>query len=96
MTKWTKYDVADYLDTEDARKKYLDAAMEIGDPLIIQAAIGDVARAKGMSSVSEESGLSRENLYRSLSGEKDAYFSTIVKVLDVLGYRVEVARKATA
>ena len=96
MTTWSSYDAADYLETEEKQLEYLTAIIELGDPLAIQAALGSIARARGMSAVSETTGLSRENLYRSLSGTKEARFSTIFKVLNALGYQLKIMPKTNA
>ena len=96
MTTWSSYDAADYLETEEKQLEYLTAIIDLGAPLAIQAALGSIARARGMSAVSETTGLSRENLYRSLSGTKEARFSTIFKVLNALGYQLKIMPKTNA
>ena len=75
------WDAADYLETPEAIAAYLEAAMEDGDPALITAALGDIARARGMTSVAKDAGLSREALYRALSADGRPEFVSIVKVL---------------
>jgi probable addiction module antidote protein len=88
------YDSAEYLDTPEAIAEYLTEALEDADPSFIAKAIGTAARARGMSEVAREAGVSRENLYRALSGETKPEFETIRRVLDALGVRLEVKPKA--
>jgi probable addiction module antidote protein len=85
--KTTAYDVADYLSTPEECAAYLDASIaeSQGDPAFIAKAIGDIARAKGMSELARETGMGRESLYKALSGERNPEFGTILKVLKALG-----------
>jgi probable addiction module antidote protein len=83
------WDVAEHLDTPEAIVAYLVAAFEDGDPKLVTAAIGDVARARGMTDLSRETGLSRESLYRGLSEDGNPAFSTVLKVLHAFGVRLE-------
>lgn len=84
MVKAKAFDAADYLDSPEIIAAYLTEAFESDDPALIARAIGAVARARGMSAVAEQAGLSRENLYRSLGGEAKPEFGTILKVLHAL------------
>lgn len=84
------WDVTEHLDSEEAIAAYLDAVFEDGDPKLIAAAIGDVARARGMSEIAEKSGLSRESLYRALSSDGNPEMATVLKVMRALGMRVSV------
>lgn len=88
-TKTTSYDVAEHLRTPDEMAAYLDAWLEDApdDPSGIARALGDVARAKGMSQVAKDAGLSRESLYRALSAEGNPSFATVLKVAKALGVR---------
>lgn len=86
----TPWDAADYLDTPARIVAYLEAAFEDGDPALVAAAIGDVARAKGMSHVARETGLAREALYRGLSDKGNPQLSTVLEVLRSLGLRLSV------
>jgi probable addiction module antidote protein len=89
-TKTTRYDVAEHLRTPEEMAAYLEACMEEakGDASFIAKALGDIARAKGMSNVAREAGLSRESLYKALSGERTPSFDTILKVMNVLGIKL--------
>ncbi len=89
-TKTSRYDVAEHLRTPEEMAAYLEAYMEEanGDAAIIAKALGDIARAKGMSQVAREAGLSRESLYKALSGERAPGFDTILKVIGALGLKL--------
>ena len=99
MTKTvtTRYDVAEHLRTPKEMAAYLEACFEEadGDAAFIAKALGDVARAKGMSQVARDAGLSRESLYKALSGERAPAFDTILKVIGALGLTLhaQVSRK---
>jgi len=84
------WDVVDHFETEEDMIAYLDAAFEDGDPILIAAALGDVARAKGMSQIARDAGVGRESLYKSLSTSGNPEFSTVLKVMDALGLRLHV------
>jgi probable addiction module antidote protein len=88
----TPYDTADYLKTEEEMALYLDACFEEAgdDPAFIAAALGDIARARGMTQLAKDTGLGRESLYKALSGEGNPSFSTILKVINALGLRLAV------
>ena len=88
-TKTTPYDVAEYLRTPEEMAAYLDTWLEEApdDPSGIARALGDIARAKGMSQVAKDAGLSRESLYRALSSEGNPSFATVLKVAKALGVR---------
>ena len=96
-TVTTRYDVAEHLRTPKEMAAYLEACFEEadGDAAFIAKALGDVARAKGMSQVARDAGLSRESLYKALSGERAPGFDTILKVIGALGLtlRAKVSRK---
>lgn len=93
-TKIAKFDVAEYLDSPEIIAAYLTEAFETDDPKFIANAIGDVARAKGMTAIAEETGLSRASLYASFDGETKTEFNTVRKVLDALDVKLVVAPKA--
>ena len=84
-TKTKKWDAADHLNSVADMAAYLEAALEEGDPTIFAAALGDVARAKGMTKIAQETGLGRESLYKSLSPNGNPEFATVLKVLQSLG-----------
>ncbi len=83
--KTKKYDVADYLDSDEMIAVYLDAAFESGDTSRIAEALGDVARARGMTKIAKATGLAREQLYKTLSAEGKPELSTVLKVLAAFG-----------
>ena len=89
-TETTPYDVADHLRTPEEMAAYLEACMEEadGDAAFIAKALGDIARAKGMTQVARDTGLSRESLYKSLSGECVPSFDTVIKVIRALGLKL--------
>ena len=79
------WDPADHLSTDEDMAAYLEAALEEGDPVLVAAALGDIARAKGMSQVARDAGLGRESLYKALSPSGNPEFATILKVVAALG-----------
>jgi len=85
--KTSRYDVAEHLRTPKEMAAYLEACLAEadGDAYVIAKALGDIARAKGMTQVARDSGLSRESLYKALSGERIPTFDTILKVVSALG-----------
>jgi len=89
-TNFTKFDVAEHLNTPEEMALYLDACFEEsdGDAAFIAKALGDIARAQGMTQVAKNAGMSRESLYKSLSGERVPDFSTILKVTKALGLKL--------
>jgi probable addiction module antidote protein len=90
-TKTTRYDIAEHLRTPEEMAAYLEASFEEAgsDATFIAKALGDIARAKGMSAVAKEAGLSRESLYKALSGERSPGFDTILKVVRALGLKLQ-------
>lgn len=91
MGKTIPWDSTEYLKTDEDIANYLDAVFEDGDPALIAAALGDVARAKGMSQVAQAAGLGRESLYKALSPEGNPEFATVLKVMRALGLKLKVA-----
>lgn len=87
----TRWDVTEHLDTDERISLFLEAVFEDGDPTLMAAAIGDVARARGMTQIAKEAGVAREALYRSLSSDGNPEFATIVKVLKALGLRFSIS-----
>lgn len=89
-TTTTRYDVAEHLRTPEEMAAYLEACLEEaeGDAAFIAKALGDIARAKGMAQVARDAGLSRESLYKALSGERSPDFDTILKVVGALGLKL--------
>ena len=86
--KFRNWDVVEYLKTEEDMVLYFDACLEEGDPALITAALGDIARAKGMSQVARDAGISREGLYKALSSEGNPEFATVLKVMKALGLKL--------
>jgi probable addiction module antidote protein len=86
----TRFDVAEHLRDEEEMRLYIEAAFEEAgdDAAFIARALGDVARARGMSQIARDAGLSRESLYKALSGERSPDFSTVLKVLRALGLKL--------
>jgi probable addiction module antidote protein len=89
-TKTRQYDVAEHLRTSEEMAAYLEAAFEEadGDAAFVAKALGDIARAKGMTQVAREAGVSRESLYKALSGERSPGFDTILKVMKALDLKL--------
>jgi probable addiction module antidote protein len=81
----TPFDVADYLDSRQAQAEYITAAYETGDPEFIRDAYNIVARARGMARIAEETGLSRESLYKALGERGNPQFGTVMKINRALG-----------
>jgi len=88
------YDSAEYLEDEQAIIEYLDEAMKIAmedsDPSFLIVALGTVARARGMTQIAKDAGLSRESLYKALGSDGNPEFGTVIKVLQALGLRLTV------
>lgn len=97
-TGTSRYDVAEHLRTAEEMAAYFEACLEEadGDAAFIAKALGDIARAKGMARVARDAGLSRESLYKALSGERSPDFETILKVVGALGLELhaKVARES--
>lgn len=94
-TVTTLWDPADHLKTEEDMAAYLEAALEEGDPALVAAALGDIARAKGMTHIARETGLGRESLYKALSPTGNPEFATILKVVSVLGLQLHASPATT-
>jgi probable addiction module antidote protein len=90
---FARFDVADYLTTEADIVAFLDAAAEEADPALMASALGAVARARNMSRLAREAGLTREGLYKALSPDGNPSLATVMKVAKALGVRIGV-RKA--
>ena len=96
MTKISAFEVADYLDSPDAMLGYLELAMEDDNPDVFIAALGHVARARGMSHLAEISGLGRESLYKALKPGSKLRYETVQKIVSVLGFRLSLQRTDAA
>ncbi|MBU3538203.1 addiction module antidote protein [Polynucleobacter sp. UK-Gri1-W3] len=90
ISELPKLDVVDYLKTEADIVGYLTAVLEDGDPALFVAAIGDIARAKGMTAIAKKSGVTREALYRALKIEAHPRFETVARVINALGMKLSV------
>lgn len=90
-TKTSAFDSAAYLDSPDAIEAYLEDALESNDAAIIAHALGVIARAKGMSQIAQDAGLSRESLYKALSADGNPELATVLKVIKALGLKLTVA-----
>lgn len=88
-TKTIPYDGSAFLKTPKQMAAYLEAALEDGDPRVIAAALGDIARAKGMAQIARETGLNRESLYDALSAEGNPRLTTFLKVISSLGIHLK-------
>ncbi len=88
--KTSVWDVTEHLKTDEDMAAYLEAALEQGDTSVVTAALGDIARAKGMTQIARQSGMGRESLYKALSPEGNPEFATILKVIDALGLELHV------
>ena len=90
-TQTRPWDPAEHLETEEDMAAYLNVALEEGDVALILATLGDIARAKRMAVVAQETGLGRESLYKSLSADGNPEFATVLKVVRALGLRLQAA-----
>ena len=86
--QFRRYDTVNYLKAEDDITNYLDAAMEDGDPALILAALGDVARARNLSQLARDAGMSRQGLDKALSGTGNPSLVTVLKITRALGLRL--------
>ncbi len=90
MVNISKFDAADYLDSEEAIAEYLSASLEDDNPDVFLAAIADVAKARGMTEIARMTGLGRESLYKALAPGAKPRYDTILKVLNGLGVKLSV------
>jgi len=88
--KTTKWDATEHLKTDEDIAAYLEAVLEDGDSALVAAALGDIARAKGMSKLAKKAGLGRESLYKALSPDGNPEFATVLKVIRSLGLKLHV------
>ncbi|OCJ02469.1 addiction module antitoxin [Agrobacterium sp. 13-626] len=88
------FDSARYLENQDAIAEYIMAATENGDPKELAMALGVVAKARGISDLSRQTGLTRQAIYKALSGEGNPELGTIAKVADALGFRLSLVAKS--
>ena len=88
--KTRPFDMANYLGNEEEVAEYLRQVLEDGDPVELAAALGDIARARGMTQLARDTGLSRESLYKSLSGERAPSSDTLFKVIHAMGFKLSL------
>lgn len=86
----SRFDVADYLDNDEIIAEYLNAALQDGDETAILTAIGNIAKAIGMTKIAEQTGLSRPSLYKALSEGAKPQFATVLKVLRAIGGSLQI------
>ncbi|MCW9714806.1 addiction module antidote protein [Avibacterium avium] len=90
MEKLTDFDVAEYLNNEDEMQLYLNEVLQEDNMELILSALGDIAKARNMSQLSRETGISREGLYKALSGSGNPTFATVLKVMKALNLTFQV------
>jgi probable addiction module antidote protein len=88
MTKFARFDAADYLDSEEVMAEYLQACLDDSNPNVFLSALADVAKAKGMAEIARASGLGRESLYKALAPGAHPRHETILKVIHALGLKM--------
>ena len=88
--KTSRFDIADYLDSNEMIAEYLNTALEEGDDSAVIVAIGNIAKAIGMTKIAEQTGLSRPSLYKALSEGSKPQFSTILKVVKAIGGNLQI------
>lgn len=89
--KYSKLDVVDYLDSEEAIAAYLSAVMEENDPELLIAALGDIARARGMAKLAEDTGLNRESLYKALRPGAKPRFDTVFRIMKAMNIKIQAS-----
>lgn len=89
------FDIAEYLDDEAMITEYMNVVLEENDPTMLASALGDIARARGMTQLAKETGLSRESLYKGLSGDRIPSTETLLKVIHALGFKLSVSKVDT-
>ena len=85
------WDAAEHLRSRDEMAAYLEAALDDGDAALVAAALGDIARASGMTAIARETGLGRESLYKALSPEGNPEFATVLKVIRSMGLKLHAS-----
>jgi probable addiction module antidote protein len=95
MTKTTRFDAADYLDSEERQSAYIAQALETGDADFVRDALGLVARARGMGEIAKKAGLNRESLYKALGETGNPEFGTVMRIVRALGLTLSVHPTAT-
>ena len=93
---YTSWDTAEFLTDDELIIEYLNAALDEDDPAYFMKAVGNVARAKGMTTIAQETQLGRPSLYKALSGERDPRIGTVMKVLAALGIQLTIRQSTRA
>ena len=93
---YTSWDTAEFLTDDELIIEYLNAALDEDDPAYFMKAVGNVARAKGMTTIAQETQLGRPSLYKALSGERDPRIDTVMKVLAALGIQLTIRQSTRA
>ncbi len=96
MPKTTRFDAADYLDTEQRQVAYIAAALETGDADFVRDALGVVAKARGMAEIAKSAGLNRESLYKALGETGNPEFATVMRIVHALGLTLSSRPAETA
>jgi probable addiction module antidote protein len=91
MVKVTEFDPSEFLDNEELIAQYLTAALEDENPDVFLAAVGNVAKARGMTAIAERTGLGRESLYKAMAPGAKPRYDTVLKVLHSLGVKISVS-----
>jgi probable addiction module antidote protein len=94
--KIDKWDPAEFIDTKEDVIAHLDVALEDGDMEFVLKTVGHIARSEGMAQIASELGVTREGLYKSLAPDGNPSFETVLKLLDILGFRLKVEQKVSA
>ncbi|MCL2746015.1 MAG: putative addiction module antidote protein [Coriobacteriia bacterium] len=89
--KLTRFDASEYLETEEDIAAYLDVVLADNDPQLLNIALGNIARARGMTEIANRAGVSRESLYRSLSADGNPSAATLLKIVKALGIQLHAA-----
>lgn len=91
MTRFSRFDAADYLNNDETIAEYLTAALEDPNPDVFLTAVRDVARARGMAQLAKETGLGRESLYKALTPGAKPRYDTILKLVNALGVKLSAS-----
>jgi probable addiction module antidote protein len=95
MPKTTRFDAAEYLDSQERQVAYIAAALETGDADFVRDALGVVARARGMGEIAKNAGLNRESLYKALGETGNPEFATVMRIVRALGLTLSAWQAAT-
>jgi probable addiction module antidote protein len=93
-SRTSRWDAADHLGTPASRLAYLEVALADGDPSLVAAALGDIARASGMAELARKTGLGRESLYKALSENGNPELGTVLRVIEALGLQLQAVARA--